>query len=467
MKMAYLKFLKTELRFNRILFYIFFGVIILGILDSGYMAYSKEKAHISQKTAETAAAQKMIELFGQYKELSTSLEQTKTKYLQINLQNEDELLKEIKKYIAQGDYTRAKKIYDQLISQFNEKIAEEQKKGILSGKVTFDSTNIVASLKILQGETLIVEIQSDSEGIFSYWLAPGTYSLKVNASGYDEFSKDIEIKTGETSDQQIVLTKPASKAPAVQANPAPSASTSSSESAASDGVYSKQSVSTERGSFTVHLLQIDLNQYEVKVDTAADGDCENDCPVKSLGSYVAQNGGFAGIHGTYFCPTSYSSCAGKTNSFYYKLYNTRLDKKINWTNGLGDYLPFLSIDRSGFAHYSDTWYAIKDSDMKTGISCRPHLVEGGEIVLTDGDMDSDKERTSKISHGFIGIKGQVFYAGVVLSANLPDVSHVIKALGIENAFNIDGGGTTAMYYNGSYKVGPGRDMPNAIIFVKK
>ena len=41
-----------------------------------------------------------------------------------------------------------------------------------------------------------------------------------------------------------------------------------------------------------------------------------------------------------------------------------------------------------------------------------------------------------------------------------------KAMVMENALNLDDGGSTALY-SGGYKVGPGRDLPNAVLFVRK
>ena len=39
----------------------------------------------------------------------------------------------------------------------------------------------------------------------------------------------------------------------------------------------------------------------------------------------------------------------------------------------------------------------------------------------------------------------------------------MKAMGMNNALNLDSGGSTALWHGG-YKVGPGRGIPNAIIF---
>lgn len=44
-----------------------------------------------------------------------------------------------------------------------------------------------------------------------------------------------------------------------------------------------------------------------------------------------------------------------------------------------------------------------------------------------------------------------------------DFASIFKALSATNALNLDGGGSATLYYNG-YKFGPGRNLPNAIIF---
>lgn len=452
------KSLKRKIALSVVLFYALFIVITLFVVTETYAKYSQEKIKFDSLNKLSASFDASLGMLGDYRALLEKIEEAKTKYLNppIDLKDEEAMLLNLKKYLISGDYNGAKKIYDQLSLSLNKKIADEDGKGELAGKI---NNGLKATIKIFQEGNQIAEFETAEDGSFTYRLPPGKYTMKISVSGYSEYSSDVEIKTGEKNEKNISLSKifAASSQPAAPA-PAP----------ASSGVYSYQTVKTERGSFSVHLLTIDLNQYSMRIDTAADGDCADNCPVKSLSSYVSQNGGFAGVHGTYFCPTSYSSCAGKTNSFYYKLFNTRLNSKINWSNGLGDYLPFLYVDQSGAAHYSDTWSGIKDSgNISAGISCRPHLVENGAVVVTDGDLDSDKERSSKISRGFIGVNGQTIYAGVVTGATVIDSAYTIKGLGIPFAFNIDGGGTTALFYEGSYKIGPGRDMPNAIVFIRK
>lgn len=82
-----------------------------------------------------------------------------------------------------------------------------------------------------------------------------------------------------------------------------------------DSGHRRQQVQSEVGSFVVDVVTADLGSTRVIVDTASDGDCTDNCPVLSLGDYVGRSGAFAGVNGSYFCPGSYPSCAGKANSF--------------------------------------------------------------------------------------------------------------------------------------------------------
>jgi len=60
-------------------------------------------------------------------------------------------------------------------------------------------------------------------------------------------------------------------------------------------------------------------------------------------------------------------------------------------------------------------------------------------------------------------KGNTVYIGDVLNATMQDSAKVLKALGMDNAMNLDEGGSTALW-SGGYKLGPGRNLPNAILF---
>ena len=249
--------------------------------------------------------------------------------------------------------------------------------------------------------------------------------------------------------------------------PVPTATPSSSDAYSS---YTHIVVTIGQGAFTVDLLTFDLASGHLKVvtDTASDTDCTDNCPVKSVSSYVGASRGLAGVNGTYFCPTAYGAqCAGKTNSFYWKIYNSRLGTMINANNTLGETDPFIVFDANGKATYLRQWanYRSAPFPIVAGFSCKPRMIEGGQYVLSNNDLDSGQLNT-KTTRGAVGLKGQTLYFAVVRNATVPDAARVLQALGLDYAINADGGGSTAMYYQGHYLLGPGRDVPNALVVVE-
>lgn len=113
--------------------------------------------------------------------------------------------------------------------------------------------------------------------------------------------------------------------------------------------FSYQSVKTEIGDFTVSIVAADLNSTRVIIDTATDSDCHDNCPVLSLSDYVGRNGAFAGVNGSYFCPASYPSCAGKANS-YDTLVMNKNKKYFNSDNNIYSNVP-VAVFGSGFARF--------------------------------------------------------------------------------------------------------------------
>jgi hypothetical protein len=72
-----------------------------------------------------------------------------------------------------------------------------------------------------------------------------------------------------------------------------------------------------------------MSSVTIKTVAANSDNCKDNCPTKSLETYVKENNGYAGINGTYFCPPDYSSCSGKVNSYDYAFYNSNRDKWLN------------------------------------------------------------------------------------------------------------------------------------------
>ena len=226
--------------------------------------------------------------------------------------------------------------------------------------------------------------------------------------------------------------------------------------------YSFQSVKAEIGTYSVSIVAADLGSTRVIIDTASDGDCRDNCPVMSLGDYVGRSGAFAGINGSYFCPASYPSCAGKTNSFDTLLMNKN-KVYFNSDNNVYSNVP-VAVFGAGYARFigsSSGWG--RDTGVDGVIANQPLLLSGGNIAFGGG---GDPKQGSKGARSFVGVRGSTVYIGVVYNATVAEVAYVLKALGLENALNLDSGGSTALW-SGGYKVGPGRNIPNAVLFVRR
>ena len=226
--------------------------------------------------------------------------------------------------------------------------------------------------------------------------------------------------------------------------------------------YSRQTVSTDSGNFMVSMVAGDLGSTKVIVDTASDSDCSNNCPVLPLSTYVSRSGAYAGVNGSYFCPASYPTCAGKTNTYDLLLMNKNKNY-FNSDNNVYSNNPAVIFGGSyvRFVGAASSWG--RDTGIDSMISNYPLLVSGGNIASGSA---SDPKMVSKGARSFVANKGNTVYIGVVHSATVPESAKALKALGMENALNLDDGGSTALW-SGGYKVGPGRELPNVILFIKR
>lgn len=226
--------------------------------------------------------------------------------------------------------------------------------------------------------------------------------------------------------------------------------------------YSKITIATQRGNFTISLVSIDMNAAKMITDTASDSDCPGDCPTIALSDFVARNAGFAGIHGTYFCPADYADCAGKKNSFDFPVYNSRLGKWINAGNLFWNNRSLIYWDGGGM-HFMRNANSF-GGGLSAGVTNHPGLLEGGNVIADQFGLS--EKQMAKGTKGGIGIRGNIVYLVVASGVDMLDFANIFKSLGASEALNLDGGGSVALWFGG-YKVGPGRALPNAIIFAPR
>lgn len=226
--------------------------------------------------------------------------------------------------------------------------------------------------------------------------------------------------------------------------------------------FSRQKVKVGDQFFIVDLIAADLNNVKVIIDTASDSDCADNCPVLPLATYVSRNNAIAGINGSYFCPATYPTCSTKKNSFDTLLMNKN-KTYFNSDNNVYSTVPavIFSGNSARFVSRSLDWG--RDTSVDSVLANYPLLVSSKQSVVGD---NSDIKLSTTGNRAFVANRGSMVYIGVVRGVSVTGAAKVLAEMGMDNALNLDSGGSTALWFGG-YKYGPGRDIPNAILFVKK
>jgi len=254
--------------------------------------------------------------------------------------------------------------------------------------------------------------------------------------------------------------------------------------------YENKKITVNNQVFSIDVVEIDLSNPKLEITTPVAEPYPTEAKNGKYGGatlmdFVIENDGFAAMNGTYFC--SSSGCDG-TNYYFYPVYDKNLDKMVNvhqlkyWTTG-----PIMAWDENNkFYYFKDSrdfpvkdWYksnggkTVQQSfleaygvKLQAAIGDNPRLIENYMNYLIDWSLDA-KQRTAKSLRNAIGYKDNKTYLVVARNATVPDLGYIMQELGMEYALNMDGGYSEALFYNGEMMLGPGRNIPNAIVFSER
>ena len=243
--------------------------------------------------------------------------------------------------------------------------------------------------------------------------------------------------------------------------------------------YENKKIKIDNKEIEIEIIKINLEQVDVITDTADPKDCKNNCKAKTLKNYVDYYKADLGINGSYFCPKDYKVCSSKINSYFYPVYNSNKkvlinEKEIKWLKqGVGilafnKYGEYITQENA----IDNKVRSIKDFETKNKfevsslISSEPVLISNGSNIISKYTLDNS-QKTKTLRSG-IGVKNNIVYLIVAKKSNVSDLSKIFEYYKVDFALNLDGGGSSALYYDNKYMTGPGRDIPNAIIFkIKK
>ncbi len=244
------------------------------------------------------------------------------------------------------------------------------------------------------------------------------------------------------------------------------------------GEFQSYRLTTDRGQFDVLVLTLNRAKYRPETRVAQDADCADSCPAKPLADYAAAAGAAAGIHGSYFCPPDYADCAAKINSYLWPVFDSATGVMVNENNLKYHERPIVVVDSVGAPHLyrnakTDFGWTLATYESATGskvaaaLGNYPALLQNGQNVVESEPTLDTNQRTARTNRGAWGWNGTDWIVAIAKQATVVDLAAVMQALGATDALNLDGGGSAALWYGGAYKIGPGRQLPNAVVFVPR
>src|SRR6185369_13345344 len=161
-------------------------------------------------------------------------------------------------------------------------------------------------------------------------------------------------------------------------------------------------------------------------------------------------------------------CAGKTNTFHGPVYNSAAHVMVNASDMAIHQGPMIVAGTDGrLAYFHRTNDFQNAFPVAAALANYPSLVENGAVVVESEARLAETNPTVKSVRGGIGFDEHFIYLVIAHNATVTDLAYIMQTVGAKNALNLDGGGSAALWYDGGYLVGPGRSLPNAIVFKTK
>jgi hypothetical protein len=121
-------------------------------------------------------------------------------------------------------------------------------------------------------------------------------------------------------------------------------------------------------------------------------------------------------------------------------------------------LEMITARSDGKPRWRDHWFSI---------TCGPRLVHDGEVALapkSEGFRDPHVLATAyRCAIGYPKAGDKLFLVAFAAPLSLEATANVMKAIGCQQAMNLDGGSSQGLAYRGDIIIQPGRNLTNAIV----
>lgn len=198
----------------------------------------------------------------------------------------------------------------------------------------------------------------------------------------------------------------------------------------------------------------------------------------TLKTLIAKEKGIAWINGAYFIPKDYTGKPDATNTVRIMNKEGKLYSKYYPDTGVNGIFGFLS-DTSpmlvqnniyGEKTLRANYNSDRIEDIESGIANFPILLASGVNLVPTYDqawLITEKMKVKWTKSFICRTKQNDIKMGTLGSISMMDVPLLIKKFGCIDAINLDNGGSLALYDNKKYVVGPGRNIMDAYVIVKK
>lgn len=222
--------------------------------------------------------------------------------------------------------------------------------------------------------------------------------------------------------------------------------------------YERKVFSATSGQVTADVVSVNLANPKLRVRTMY-GSPVREEDRRSLRSFVDQVNGFAGINGgTFSCVPNGTECTGPGVTPWFdtfkQRFHSRAGSRASWTFDTNNQLHYNAMRQIN----KETFFLMNKLPLRAGFSHGPELTFAGRNMLT-GDIGRN-------ARSAVGVKDNIMYLVSSSSASVTDMADIMEQLGTEYSMLLDGGGSTALYYDGQYRKGPGRAIANAIVFTE-
>ncbi len=122
--------------------------------------------------------------------------------------------------------------------------------------------------------------------------------------------------------------------------------------------------------------------------------------------------------------------------------------------------------RNNYTSLNDQSITLDYSKVRTAIGAGPHLVKNGQVVANASSegFSEDKITQGAAMRSLVGVTADgILGMATVSGVNVVQLGEIAKELGMIEAMNLDGGGSSALYHNGKYISAPGRNISNALV----